>query len=386
MDRAITAPMRPHPRYVVWELTLKCDLACLHCGSRAGKPRAEELTVAECLGIVDQLAGMGTHEIAFIGGEAYLFRGWLEVVRAARAKGIRATMTSGSRQLTAALAKEAAAAGLEGVSASVDGLEATHDTLRNVKGSWRAAVAAIGHVRDAGMAPFANTQVNRLNLPELEALADVLFDAGIRGWQVQVTGPMGRAADRPDWLLQPHDMLELVPRVAAIARAGKARGILVEAANNLGYFGPYESDLRRGHWKGCQAGRYVLGIEADGSVKGCPSLPSAPYVGGNLRDRPLAEIWEAAQLRFTRDRGTDELWGFCAGCYYAETCRGGCSWTSHTLLGRRGNMPYCHHRAETLQARGRREVLRQVAPAPGDPFDFGRFELTEEDLPPCGGG
>lgn len=378
MDRAVTAPMPDHPRYVVWELTLRCDLACLHCGSRAGKPRAAELTVAECLGIVDQLAELGTHEIAFIGGEAYLYRGWLEVVAAARARGLRATMTTGARQMTAEVARSAAAAGLEAVSCSIDGLEATHDTLRNVKGSWRSAVAALGHVRDAGMQPLANTQLNRLNLPELEPLADELFARGVRGWQVQVTGPMGRAADRPEWLLQPYDLLEVVPRVAAVARRARALGARVEAANNLGYFGPYEADLRRAYWKGCQAGRYVLGIEADGSVKGCPSLPSAPYVGGNLRDRPLREIWQTAQLRFTRDRGTEELWGFCKGCYYAETCRGGCSWTSHTLLGRRGNMPYCHHRALEQQARGVREVLRQVERAPGDPFDFGRFELVEE--------
>jgi radical SAM protein with 4Fe4S-binding SPASM domain len=381
MDRAITQPMEPHPRYVVWELTLKCDLACLHCGSRAGKPRADELTLDECLRIADQLAEFGTHEVAFIGGEAYLYPRWLEVVRAVRARGIRATMTSGARAMTAAVAKAAAEAGLQGVSCSVDGLQATHDTLRNVKGSWRAAIDALGHIGAAGMTPMANTQVNRLNLPELEDLAEVLLAAGIRGWQVQVTGPMGRAADRPDWLLQPHDMLTLVPRVAAIARRAKERGVLVEAANNLGYFGPFESDLRRAYWKGCQAGRYVLGIEADGSVKGCPSLPTAPYVGGNLRTQTLREIWDTPALRFTRDRGTEELWGFCAGCYYAETCRGGCSWTSHTLLGRRGNMPYCHHRATELAAVGKREVLRQVERAPGQPFDFGRFELTEEPLP-----
>ena len=33
------------PRYVVWELTLKCDLACRHCGSRAGRVRQDELTL-----------------------------------------------------------------------------------------------------------------------------------------------------------------------------------------------------------------------------------------------------------------------------------------------------------------------------------------------------
>lgn len=383
LDRALVGELPPpHPRYVVWELTLRCDLACRHCGSRAGKPRRGELTVDEARAVVDQLAALGTHEVTFIGGEAYLYRGWLEVVRAVRDRGMRATMTTGGRSLTRELALRAAEAGLEGISVSIDGLEASHDRQRNVKGSHRAALAALGHARDAGMVPLANTQINRVNLPELEALADLLLDQGIRGWQVQLTGPMGRAADEPDWLLQPYDLLDLVPRLAAIATRAKARGVLVEAANNLGYFGPHEGALRRAHWRGCQAGAYTMGLEADGAVKGCPSLPSAPYVGGNVRDTPIAELWASApEIRFSRDRTTDELWGFCRSCYYAEECRGGCSWTAHTLLGRRGNNPYCHHRALELAERGQRERLVKVEAAPGQPFDFGRFEIVLEDLP-----
>ena len=72
------------------------------------------------------------------------------------------------------------------------------------------------------------------------------------------------------------------------------------------------------------------------------------------------------------------MWGRCGNCYYAEVCQGGCSWTSHTLLGRRGNMPYCFHRALELQKEGKRERLVKVQSAPGEPFDFGRFELIEE--------
>src|SRR5690349_8088876 len=40
------------PIYVVWELTLKCDLACRHCGSRAGAPRSDELALDEALDVV----------------------------------------------------------------------------------------------------------------------------------------------------------------------------------------------------------------------------------------------------------------------------------------------------------------------------------------------
>ena len=377
------------PRYVVWELTLACDLACRHCGSRAGKAREAELSLGEALRLVDQLAALGTREVAFIGGEAYLNPDWLAIVRAVADAGIRPVMTTGARRLDAETCRAAAKAGLQQVSVSVDGLEATHDRLRAVPGSYRAALAALGHARDAGIIPTANTQWNRLNLPEVEPLADVLLDCGIAAWQVQITGPMGRAADLADKLLQPYDLLDLVPRLAAVAVRAKARGCSVVAGNNLGYFGPHESALRAGsHWQGCAAGRHVLGIESNGDVKGCPSLPSGPYVGGNVRERPLAEIWEtSAPLRFARDReGPDgrlndgELWGHCKTCYYAETCRGGCSWTSHTLLGRRGNMPYCFHRAETLAAKGVRERLVKAEDAPGRPFDFGRFDLFEEPL------
>ena len=175
-----------------------------------------------------------------------------------------------------------------------------------------------------------------------------------------------------------------MPRLAAVAAIARARGCDLRAANNLGYYGKYEGKIRPAPWQGCAAGLWVLGIEADGSVKGCPSLPTAPYVGGNVRDTPLRQIWEdSAPLRFVRERSIDELWGYCARCYYAPVCKGGCSWTAHTLLGRRGNMPYCYHRAEQLAAEGLRERIVRVEEAPGEPFDFGRFELVTE---PVGGG
>jgi MoaA/NifB/PqqE/SkfB family radical SAM enzyme len=44
------------PVHVVWEITLACNLKCQHCGSRAGRPRPGELTTAECLDVVEQLA------------------------------------------------------------------------------------------------------------------------------------------------------------------------------------------------------------------------------------------------------------------------------------------------------------------------------------------
>ena len=146
--------------------------------------------------------------------------------------------------------------------------------------------------------------------------------------------------------------------------------------NNIGYFGPYESTLRgtngRGHMASCGAGCTTLGIEADGAIKGCPSLQTQPWTGGNIRDASLRDIWErSAPLRYMRDRTVDDLWGFCRTCYYAEVCRAGCTWTAFSLFGKPGNNPLCHHRALEMHRHGLRERLVQVAPAPGAPFDHG---------------
>ena len=85
-------------------------------------------------------------------------------------------------------------------------------------------------------------------------------------------------------------------------------------------------------------------------------------------------------MRYNRDRTVDDLWGFCRTCYYADTCRAGCTWTAESLLGKPGNNPMCHHRALELARAGKRERLVHVTAAPGEPFDMGRFELVLEDL------
>jgi len=373
------------PAYVVWELTLACDHACRHCGSRAIQARDGELTTTEALEVVEQLAEMGAREVVLIGGEAYLHDGFLTIIRALAAAGITPTMTTGGLGVDDALAREMAQAGIRRVSVSVDGLGATHDRIRARKNSFESAMGALRALKNAGLYASANTHVNRVNQGDLEGLYLILRDAGVRSWQVQLTVPLGRAADRPNFILQPYELMEVVPRIAALKRRGLREGLLIMPGNNLGYFGPEEGLLRsqkpddRDCFRGCQAGRFVLGIESHGDVKGCPSLQSDAYVGGNLRESPLQTIWDQSpRLAFARQRTTADLWGYCAQCPFAETCMGGCSFTAHALFGRPGNNPYCHYRARALAKEGLRERLVQTVSAPGVPFDHGRFELVVE--------
>ncbi|WP_298953726.1 SPASM domain-containing protein [uncultured Methylobacterium sp.] len=285
--------------------------------------------------------------------------------------------------MTDARLAEAAEAGLQGLGVSIDGLGGTHDYLRGVDGSFAATQDLLARIGKFDMAVGVNTQINRLSIGELPCVLDAFVGTPVVNWQLALTVAMGNAADRPELILQPYELLSLFPMLADLQAEAKSRGIVLQPSNNIGYFGPYEAQLRfvndaPVHWTGCGAGDNVVGIEADGSIKGCPGF-SRDYVGGNVRDEPLADIWARADdLAFVRRSGVDDLWGFCRTCYYAEICMVGCTWTSQSLLGRPGNNPLCHHRALEFDRLGLRERVVQVASAPGERFDHGRFELVVE--------
>lgn len=374
------------PMYAVWEITLACDLACAHCGSRAGHARPDELTTSEALDVVRQMHEMGITEVTVIGGEAYLRDDWLTIVHAIRERGMRCSMTTGGRGLTLERAMAAKEAGLTNASVSVDGLRDTHDMLRAMPGSFDAAMRAMENFKAAKIPFAANTQINRKNLAEIPAVFELLANAGIRAWQMMLTTAMGRAADHDDLVIEPYQVLDVIPMLARIHAIAEARNIRFWAGNNIGHFGPYEHIFRgksaAGHRGSCGAGRLVLGIEANGDIKGCPSLPSASYVGGNVRDASLEEIWERSkELRFMRDRRVEDLSGYCRDCYYAEACLGGCNWTTHVAFGKTGDNPFCHHRALELQKIGMRERIVRKSHAPGVPFDYGTFDIVREPWP-----
>ena len=384
--------LRKRKAYAVWEITLKCNLACQHCGSRAGNARTDELTTAEALDLIKQMADLGIDEITLIGGEAYLRKDWLQLVEAIVQQGMHCSMTTGGYGINAELARRMKDAGLISVSVSVDGMQQNHDIQRGKTNSWRYAFESMEHLRNAGIPITANSQINRLTAPELPLLYAKLVEYGISGWQLAMTVPMGNAVENATWLLQPAELLVVHPVLAYLATKGLEQGLIMQPGNNVGYYGPYEK-LLRGHgsqnpwafWRGCSAGLSTLGIEADGTIKACPSLPTGRYTGGNIRTQSLYDIVTTAdELTFNLNAGTetgkDHLWGFCQGCEYADLCRGGCNWTAHVFFDQRGNNPYCHHRALVHAAQNQRETLTLKRNAFGLPFDNGEFAIQVDDL------
>lgn len=376
-DRRVHVPV-----HVVWEITLACNLKCGHCGSRAGPRRANELSTEECFDVIRQLAAAGTREITLIGGEAYLRRDWLQIAAEIARHGIHCGLQTGARGLTRQRVQDAYKAGVRAFGVSVDGLRDLHDELRGVPGSYDQAIRTLGWVRDVGIEPGVNTQINARSVDQLPQIFEAIVAAGAKYWQVQLTVAMGNAVDNDAILLQPHQIIGVVDQLAELYHRGRDLGLRLLPGNSIGYFGPHEPYWRSltqevSHWGGCTAGETTLGLEADGTIKSCPSLPKSHYAGGESRTTPIAEALLDLQGRTVRRDGNRGR-GFCGSCYYWNVCQGGCTWVSHVLEGRRGDNPYCYYRATTLAQRGLRETIVKVAEAPDQPFAVGRFELRLE--------
>lgn len=255
---------------------------------------------------------------------------------------------------------------------SIDGDRAARDLQpRAVRGSYDSALAAVDHLRDAGgCASGFNTQINRVSAPHLEAVFELLLAKDGEGWQLQLTVPMGRAA-RPEWLLQPYELMGLLPRLAALAERATARAWCFNPPTCWGTWAGTRWSCAQGdpeRSRGCPAGHQGLGIEADGGVKGCPSLPSEAYrAGADPGEAPLRSLVERAPaLRFTRDDRSRRRWGCASG-----PCAGRLLVDGPRALGRRRRRPLCHHRALELQREGLRERVELRERAPGLPLTAG---------------
>ncbi len=341
------------PRLCVWELTLACNLNCRHCGSRAGKPRADELSPEEALALVENLADLGCRYVTLGGGEPLMRKDWPEIAAAFIARGVRTNMVTNGRLWNPELTKQAKALGLESVAFSIDGLEPTHTYVRRLKHHYEHILECIDDCHQAGLIPSVITMVHRRNMGELDAMRDLLAEHGVQRWQLQLGNPTGNMSDHQELCLEPTDVLEIVPKIAELCRRPDRPKVF--PGHNVGYYGEPEEDLRDAggaipFWIGCTAGCSVIGIESNGNIKGCLSLPSSmnnvdAFVEDNIRKTPLEEIWRRkGAFSYNRDFKLDDLQGFCHSCEYAEICRGGCSWTAYAYSGSRYENRYCYWR------------------------------------------
>lgn len=337
-DSMIGSGMRG-PACCVWELTLRCNLRCLHCGATAGSARADELSTAEVLRVAGELAALPVGEVTLMGGELFLRPDWLAVAEGLRSGNVGLVVFTNGTLVTRERIAQLRALSPRTIGTSLDGgSAAVHDAIRGVPGAFERTLAAIDDLQAAGLRVSVITTLTRRNLYELPGIARLLTGRDIR-WQIQVAGAGGERLAQED-LLRPLEFYFAGLFIARMRAMLPWHLLPVIGAHDFGYCSarlPYLG-LPATRWAGCSAGREVLGIRSDGRVQPCLSLPESCAVG-SLRERSLAELWQGDAL--AQWRKPAERHGACAACPEGDRCEGGCTGIAITYSGRRGENPMC---------------------------------------------
>ena len=133
----------------VWELTLKCNLACTHCGSSAGYKRESELSPEECLRVAGELINLKCRSVTLIGCEIFYYRGWEKIARKLTDGGVLVNFVTNGFSIQPEDIENIKYAKITNVAVSVDGTKEIHDTIRNNKKSFDRLTSTIIRLKEA---------------------------------------------------------------------------------------------------------------------------------------------------------------------------------------------------------------------------------------------
>ena len=329
--------LRSHPlEQLFWECTLRCNLACRHCGSDC-KVQAEhpDMPLEDFLPVLDSVnARCEPHSVFVIvtGGEPLMRPDLEQCGRAIHDRGFAWGMVTNGYVLTEERLDKLIASGMGSATVSLDGLGEDHDWMRGRPGSFVRAQNAIRLLAARPEVVFdVVTCVNRRNYASLPRLKEELIRWGVRGWRLFTVFPMGRAAGDPELQLEREEFRGLLDFIKATRKEGR-----IHASYGCeGFLGNYEGEVRD-HFYSCEAGITAASILCDGSISACASIRADYHQGNIYRGDDLMEVWEHG-FRPYRDREWMRT-GECAACPYFKYCLGG----GMHLRDDAGRLLFCH--------------------------------------------
>ncbi len=324
------------------EVTLACNIRCIHCynfdrdaprpGARAahtpsgselrvppapgggcgtvgvagaadGAPAAKpELTTEELLDVIDQLRQAGCLFLSLTGGEVLSHPGLFRLLDRAREAHMAVQLLTNGTLLRPGMAGRLATyENLLGVSVSLYGATPEiHDAVTQVHGSFRRTWAGIERLRAVGVVVRLKFVVMQPNAHETDAM-------------IAAAGARGLAYTLDFTVTARHDGTagSLTARITAAQREQLCRGPLRPLLPRGPRPAPPAQDFA------CNCARGNCAISATGDVYPCVSVP---WAAGNLRDQSFAEIWRTSPV-FARIRGLRlEDFGKCAPCPHRAYC------------------------------------------------------------------
>jgi radical SAM protein len=349
-----TVDFNDRPFIAIWEVTQACDLACVHCRASAQPDRhPEELTTAEGMRLIDQIAAWKVPVFVLTGGDPIKRPDLFELISYSRSVDVRVSLTpSATPLLTREVIVRLKEAGLARLAVSMDGASAaTHDAFRGLSGSFARTLDAVRWANEVGLPVQINTTFSRRNIGEIDEIVALMEQLRITLWSVFFLVPTGRG--KLNDLLSADEFEGVFERLHQLSKTASFDIKTTEAQHYRRYVLQKKvADKRAGIVpaqtqvstdeigrapRGLNDGKGFVFISHRGEV-----FPSGflPLSAGCIRNDSLASIYRSSPL-FRDLRNTSKLEGKCGACEFKEIC-GGSRSRAYALTGNpHGQEPCC---------------------------------------------
>ncbi|MCD6185546.1 MAG: 12,18-didecarboxysiroheme deacetylase [Deltaproteobacteria bacterium] len=323
---------------VVWNITRKCNLKCVHCYAHAKNQDFEnELSTHEGFAIIDDLAEFGVPVILFSGGEPLTRKDLPELAAYAIKKGLRAVISTNGTLITKKTAQTLKKIGLSYVGISIDGMEEINDRFRGVKGAFNAAIKGIENCKAAGIKVGLRFTINKFNAGEIPQIFDLLEEMDIPRvcfYHLVYAGRGSELIKEDSTHAETRKIVDLIlKRTKELHDKGKPKEVLTVDNHADGpylYMKLLKEDPERTKGvlellkmnEGNSSGRGIGCISWDGEVY--PDQFWRHHSFGNVRNRPFSEIWTDLSeplMKKLKDK-KKYVTGRCATCKWLDICAG----------------------------------------------------------------
>ena len=305
------------PNSISWLITNKCNLRCTHCGNTSKAKLENEMTLKECFDFIDQCKELDVFILNISGGEPFLKKDWFEILSYARKKGIEIGITTNGTLINEDIVKKIKKLETFNVHISLDGIGKVHDEFRNKKGVYKLVLKTVKLFKKYKIPFGITTSITKKNFHDLDNVKDFIKKNKINSWNLYYALPVGCLSKIDS--ISTDEFYEFAKKIAKYKE--ELKDITnISVGDSLGYYGTLK--IRDSFWTGCVAGLTGCSVDAEGNLKGCP-IQNDKFVEGNIRDKPLKEIW-LNKNGFSYNRNPQKLLKHCSSCKYKVYCRGGC--------------------------------------------------------------
>jgi len=307
--RLAAAYFRRRPLWCSWQVTRRCASYCMFCEHRL-EGGDEELDLAGCARVVEQLSAAGALLVSLTGGEPFLRDDLPALVGLVAARHFPLLTTHGwlvSREK----ARSVWRAGLEGATVRLQHARADRqDAAAGLPRAHARALAAVEAFAAERLRPSqrVNVKVRVWSAEDLEGLEELLrAAAGLRASvSVEPGFPLGGG--------------EAGLAAALLALKRRHRNL----RSRTSYLARFDEALTSGVG-GCQAGRAFLNVDHRGRVSKCVEFQGESDRVGDL----TREGWDVVGGRLRRATARNE----CRSCWYASRGEVEALYTARGLVG-----------------------------------------------------